>query len=124
MSVNFDLTPHFQRRSFSMTHPRRRLSVEALEDRCTPGGFSFNAPPALARLSAVAARFPTDPIRVSPVFVLNFNTSATDTLHALNGLTKAGTHLPGDPIIPPNPIIPGKLASPVFYGLAHQSVDW
>ena len=87
-----------------------RLSVEVLEDRCTPSGFSFDAPPALAPLSAVAARLATGPpIRESAVFVLNFNTPTTDTLHALNGLTMAGTHV----------LLVGPPFSPVFYGLAN-----
>ena len=93
-----------------------RLQVEVLEDRCTPSGFSFDAPPALAHLSAVAARFipqepliPQDPFRVSPVFALNFGTPNPATLHALNGLVDAGTHVPGNPL------------SPVFYGLANDT---
>jgi hypothetical protein len=93
-----------------------RLQVEALEDRCTPSGFSFESPPALAHLGAVAARFipqepfiPVEPFRVAPVFALNFGTPNPETLHALNGLVNAGTHIPGNPV------------SPVFFGLANDT---
>jgi hypothetical protein len=93
-----------------------RLQVEVLEDRCTPSGFSFDAPPALAPLSAVAARFipveptiPQEPLRVSPVFALNFGDPNPETLYALNGLVSAGTYVPGNPV------------SPVFYGLANDT---
>ena len=90
-----------------MTH-RTRLQVEALEDRRTPSA-SFEAPPAFVHLSAaleqVGANGP--PIRVAPVFALNFGDASPETLPALNGLVKAGTN--GPPI------------SPVFFGLAGES---
>jgi len=47
------------------------------------------------------------PIRVSPVFALNFDSPSADTLFALNGLVQAGK--PGPPI------------SPIFYGLANDT---
>ena len=89
-----------------MTRPTVRLSVEVLEDRWTPSA-SFDAPPALVHLSAALDRVGLNgpPIRVSPVFALNFGSPSTETLPALTGLVTAG--LNGPPI------------SPVFYGLAN-----
>ena len=93
-----------------MTRPTVRLSVEVLEDRWTPSA-SFDAPPALFHLSAALDRVGQigPPIRVSPVFALNFGSPSTETLPALTGLTTAGTHV----------LNHGPPISPVFYGLAN-----
>ena len=82
-----------------------RLRVEGLEDRCTPSA-SFEAPPALVHLSAALEQVGQigPPIRVAPVFALNFGDASPETLHALNGLGKAEHQ--GPPI------------SPVLFGLA------
>jgi len=70
------------------------------------GGVDFDAPPALFALTAALDRVggvgPS--IRVAPVFALNFGDASPETIHALDGLVKAGYQ--GPPI------------SPVFYGLA------
>jgi hypothetical protein len=97
---------------------RTRLQLEALEHRSTPSGFDTLAPAAFIGLDVAVSRFiPTDPIRVAPVFTLNYG-SGSEALPSLHGLQNAFARLiPGNPVIPPNPI----QVSPVFFGLAGES---
>jgi uncharacterized protein (TIGR03118 family) len=57
---------------------------------------------------------PPNPIRVAPVFALNYGSAPSETLPALHGLENAL-----DRLVPPNPV----RVSPIFFGLADGTVD-
>ena len=90
---------------------RVRLHLDHLDDRCTPSGFDVGALPAFRGLDVAVERlYPVDPnvpIRVAPVFALNYGDSAD--LVVPGGLNVALSHYPTDPNL---------TASPVFFGLA------
>ena len=88
-----------------------RLHLEHLEDRCTPSGFDVGVLPAFTGLDVAVARlYPVDPIRVAPVFALNYGDSVDVVVPA--GLNIALSNYPVDPTL---------TASPIFFGLANAS---
>ena len=71
---------------------RITLRLEHLEDRCTPSGFDVGRLPAFRGLDVAVERFTPQPppIRVAPVFALNYGDSVDITVPA--GLNVALSH--------------------------------
>jgi hypothetical protein len=91
-------------------------SAPAAQDASVLTTFDVILPAAFTGLDVAVSRFypvdptvPPNPIRVAPVFALNYADSADD-ISVPPGLNVALNHYPTDPTV---------IASPVFYGLAN-----